>query len=46
MSLIFLEALTAGVLLALIVWWTMFSGRKKGELPDAHSPEDEPEEKP
>jgi len=31
MLLILLEALLALVLLALIVWWTMFSGRKKGE---------------
>ncbi len=32
MSLILLEALGAMVLLILIVWWTMFSGRKHGEL--------------
>jgi hypothetical protein len=32
MLLIFLEALGALLLLVLIVWWTMFSGRKKGEL--------------
>jgi hypothetical protein len=32
MGLILLEALLALVLLVLIVWWTMFSGRKKGEL--------------
>ena len=32
MSLILLEALGAMVLLILIVWWTMFSGRKNGEL--------------
>ena len=32
MLLIFLEALAALLLLVLIVWWTMFSGRKKGEL--------------
>jgi hypothetical protein len=31
MLLILLEALLALVLLILIVWWTMFSGRKKGE---------------
>ena len=31
MLLILLEALLALVLLVLIVWWTMFSGRKKGE---------------
>jgi hypothetical protein len=33
MSLILLEALGALVLLVFIVWWTMFSGRKGGELP-------------
>jgi hypothetical protein len=32
MGLILLEALGALVLLVLIVWWTMFSGRKNGEL--------------
>ena len=32
MGLILLEALGAMVLLVLIVWWTMFSGRKNGEL--------------
>lgn len=31
---ILLEALGALALLVLIVWWTMFSGRKKGELPE------------
>jgi hypothetical protein len=38
MGLILLEALGALVLLVLIVWWTMFSGRDKGELPDAKPP--------
>jgi hypothetical protein len=33
MAWIVLEALGALALLVLIVWWTMFSGRKKGELP-------------
>jgi hypothetical protein len=33
MGLILLEALLALVLLIAIVWWTMFSGRKGGELP-------------
>ena len=33
MSLLLLEALGALLLLLLIVWWTMFSGRKNGELP-------------
>ncbi|WP_175544949.1 hypothetical protein [Variovorax sp. OV329] len=31
MALILLEALGALVVLVLIVWWTMFSGRKGGE---------------
>jgi cyanate permease len=34
MWLILLEALGALALLAFIVWWTMFSGRKKGERRD------------
>ena len=33
MSLILLEALLALIILIVIVWWTMFAGRKKGELP-------------
>ncbi|MDD0810898.1 hypothetical protein PSQ20_11155 [Curvibacter sp. RS43] len=33
MGLILLEALLALAVLVLIVWWTMFSGRQKGELP-------------
>jgi cbb3-type cytochrome oxidase subunit 3 len=32
MLLILLEALLALLLFVLIVWWTMFSGRNKGEL--------------
>jgi hypothetical protein len=31
MGLLLLEALGALVVLGLIVWWTMFSGRKGGE---------------
>jgi hypothetical protein len=31
MGMILLEALAAGGILILIVWWTMFSGRDKGE---------------
>lgn len=31
MTLILLEALLALVVLVAIVWWTMFSGRPKGE---------------
>ena len=41
MTLLLLEALGALVLLLFIVWWTMFSGRKNGELitdPDARNP--------
>ncbi len=34
MTLLLLEALGALLILVFIVWWTMFSGRKKGELPD------------
>lgn len=40
MVLILLEALAALVILVLIVWWTMFSGRKGGELPEP--PKDDP----
>jgi hypothetical protein len=39
MGLILLEAMGALVLLLLIVWWTMFSGRDKGELPGSHEAE-------
>ena len=35
MVLLLLEALGALLLLIFIVWWTMFSGRKNGELKDA-----------
>lgn len=38
MWVILLEALAALAILVLIVWWTMFSGRKDGER---HRPEDE-----
>jgi hypothetical protein len=41
MGLILLEALLAGLVLILIVWWTMFSGRKKGELHDEDGPADD-----
>ena len=40
MLLILLEALLAMVLLIAIVWWTMFSGRKKGEPPRDETPGD------
>ena len=32
MGLLLLEALGALVVLILIVWWTMFSGRRRGEI--------------
>lgn len=35
MALLLLEALLALVILIAIVWWTMFSGRHKGELRQA-----------
>jgi len=41
MSLLLLEALGALLLLLLIVWWTMFSGRDKGELKPTQAPEPE-----
>ncbi|MGJ7526967.1 hypothetical protein [Variovorax sp. GB1P17] len=40
MGLILLEALAAGLVFILIIWWTMFSGRKKGELHDDADAED------
>lgn len=49
MYLIFLEALGAGLILVLIVWWTMFTGRPRvdessvgeslGESPAIEKPE-------
>ncbi len=33
MTWLLLEALGALLILLLIVWWTMFSGRQNGELP-------------
>ena len=48
MVLLLLEALGALLLLVFIVWWTMFSGRKKGELKDAsahRAPDTEEERK-
>ncbi|MDO8440695.1 MAG: hypothetical protein Q7S97_05745 [Polaromonas sp.] len=43
MALLLLEALGALLILVFIVWWTMFSGRKKGELPNDVRPEAGPE---
>ena len=42
MVLILLEALGALLLLVGIVWWTMFSGRQRGELKPAEPQEDDP----
>jgi hypothetical protein len=41
MRLLLLEALGALLLLLLLVWWTMFCGRRHGELPPA--PADKPD---
>ncbi len=40
MALLLLEALGALALLLFIVWWTMFSGRKHGELPSERLDDD------
>ncbi|MDO9404107.1 MAG: hypothetical protein Q7T87_08760 [Polaromonas sp.] len=46
MVLLLLEALGALLLLVFIVWWTMFSGRKNGELkidpPEGTAPHGQP----
>jgi len=42
MILLVLEALGALALLLLIVWWTMFSGRERGELPAEPGPQPAP----
>jgi len=45
MLLILLEALGAGLILVLIVWWTMFSGRSEAaheEASEAANQEDSP----
>jgi len=43
MALLLLEALGALLILLLIVWWTMFSGRHKGELPRDAGPSELPD---
>ncbi|MGH8831101.1 MAG: hypothetical protein ACREXV_08405 [Polaromonas sp.] len=45
MALLLLEALGALLLLVFIVWWTMFSGRKNGEL-KGDSVQPAPDQKP
>ena len=42
MTLLLLEALGALMLLVFIVWWTMFSGRKNGELKGGSPPASDP----
>ena len=42
MILLILEALLALLILIGIVWWTMFSGRKNGEVHDAIDDEKKP----
>ena len=42
MGLLILEALAALALLVFIVWWTMFSGRKRGERADSEEREPPP----
>jgi hypothetical protein len=42
MGLILLEALLALCIFIVIVWWTMFSGRSKGELRQAQPPSEQP----
>ncbi|MEJ8821809.1 hypothetical protein WKW80_07140 [Variovorax humicola] len=42
MGLILLEAFLAGAVFILIVWWTMFSGRKGGELDHGDHGDDAP----
>ena len=45
MWLLFLEAFGAMMALVLIIWWTMFAGRKDGELHDATPSDDESSKK-
>lgn len=46
MWLLLLEALLALLVLIFIVWWTMFSGRKNGELQDGAEVNAEQKDKP
>ena len=45
MTLLLLEALGALLILVFIVWWTMFSGRKNGELKDGSDEKQKKDEK-
>lgn len=42
MTLLLLEALGALLIFVFIIWWTMFSGRKNGEMKDSNSEKEEP----
>lgn len=46
MTLLLLEALGALVILVLIVWWTMFSGRKNGEMKSQEPVDNAPKKPP
>lgn len=46
MTIILLEALAALALFVLAIWWTMFSGRDKGELRRREESETPPETPP
>ena len=46
MGLILLEALLALCIFIAIVWWTMFSGRSKGELRHEQPPQEDSERAP
>ncbi|MEI6661101.1 MAG: hypothetical protein WCL01_03185 [Comamonadaceae bacterium] len=41
MTLLLLEALGAGLIFIGIIWWTMFSGRKNGEITPPPKTEDD-----
>jgi hypothetical protein len=45
MTLLLLEALGAMLIFVFIVWWTMFSGRKNGELQDSTDDEQKKDQK-
>jgi hypothetical protein len=45
MTLLLLEALGAGLIFIAIIWWTMFSGRPRGELRQ-DAPDSKPGETP
>jgi len=42
MTLLLLEALGAGLIFVAIIWWTMFAGRTRGELPPQDSKDQTP----